>query len=158
MQEEGKADLMRFTYRILPMLLLLLPPVAGGDTFEALYRLSIVTDALLEIGEEMLGDPVSGTVALCDTATVEMVLATEYSYQLHIWTDASLNLLEFWITEPEGTVESASQGDHTSLVVFPDQAGEHILYIVLVEGWNEDTVGYAAALFRSPRQTVTPAQ
>ncbi len=147
---------MRFTYLIFPVLLLLLPPIAGGDPSEALYRLSVVTDALLEIGEEMLGDPVSGTIALGDTASVEMVLAMEYSYQLHIWTDASLNLLEFWITEPDGAVESASQGDHTSLVVFPDQTGEHILYIVLIEGWNEDTVGYAAALFRSPRQIVNP--
>jgi hypothetical protein len=135
--------------------LLLLPSVAPGDTSEALYRLSIVTEALLEMGEEMLGDPVSGTITLGDTASVEMVLAMEYCYHLHIWTDASLNLMEFWITDPDGSIESASQGDHTSMVVFPDQAGEHALHIVLVEGWNEDTVGYAAALFRSPRQTIT---
>ena len=134
---------------------IMLSAAAVADESEAVYRLSVVTDALLEMGEEMLGDPVSGLIALEDTARVEMVLATDYSYHLHVWTDASLNFLEFWVTDPEGGVACASQGDHTSLAVFPDTVGEFVLNIVLLEGWNADTVGYAAALFRYPRQVLS---
>jgi hypothetical protein len=146
--------LMRVTYVAL-MLLLLLPAIGFADESEARYRLSVVTDALLEMGEEMLGDPVSGTVHLGDTATVEMNLSTDYSYHLHIWTDASLNLMEFWVTNQYGDVECASQGDHSSLVVFPDEYGDYVLHILLIEGWDADSVGYAAALFRYPRQVLT---
>ena len=125
-----------------------------GNSSEALYRLGLVTERLLEIGEEMLGDPVSGTIVLGDTVSIRIDFAIEYSYHIHIWTDSIFNVLRFWINSPDSSLENSAQGDHTALVVFPDMPGEHILYIEMIEGWDSDSAGYAAALFRYRRQTL----
>jgi len=114
----------------------------------------MVTDGLLEIGEEMLGDPVSGTIVLGDTVNIPIDLSTEYSYHLHIWTDSIFNVLRFWVNSPDSLLENSAGGDHAALVVFPDTAGEYTLYIEMLEGWDSDSAGYAAALFRYRRQTL----
>ena len=123
-----------------------------GNSSEALYRLTLVTEGLLEMGEEMLGDPISGTIVLGDTLSIPIDLGAGYSYHLHIWTDSIFNELRFWINSPEGLLENSAAGDHTALVVFPDIPGEYTLYIEMIEGWDSDSAGYAAALFRYRRQ------
>jgi hypothetical protein len=125
-----------------------------GNSSEALYRLGLVTEGLIEIGEEMLGDPISGTIVLGDTVSIPMDLDTAYSYHLHIWTDSIFNVLRFWINSPDDLLENSAGGDHTALVVFPDVPGEYMLYIEMIEGWDSDSVGYAAALFIYRRQTL----
>jgi len=102
----------------------------------------------------MLGDPVSGTIVIGDTVSVRIDLSTEYSYHLHIWTDSIFNLLRFWINSPDDSLENSAAGDHTALIVFPDVPGEYTLYIEMIEGWDSDSAGYAAALFRYRRQTL----
>jgi hypothetical protein len=135
------------------MFCLIIGPVEGNSS-EALYRLGLVTEGLLEMGEEMLGDPISGTIVLGDTVSIQIDLATEYSYYLHIWTDSIFNVLRFWINSPDGLLETNAAGDHTALVVFPEMPGEYTLYIEMIEGWDSDSAGYAAALFRYRRQTL----
>ncbi len=60
----------------------------------------MTTDMLLSIGEEMVGEPVSGMIVTGDTLMVDVNLSTEYSYSFIIWTDSAFNHVDFWLTNP----------------------------------------------------------
>ncbi|MBD3368887.1 hypothetical protein GF402_00800 [Candidatus Fermentibacteria bacterium] len=134
---------------------LLLLPLLGGtlsaDVSEAMERLSGVTDRLLVMGESMVGDPISGSMAVAETVSVDLTLSTEYSYHLHVWTDSIFNILEFWLSDPSDSVADQAVGDHATLVVFPDTSGRWSLNMILVEGDLSDSASYAASLFHRPR-------
>lgn len=117
----------------------------------ALERLQLTTDRLVAMGEDMVGEPVSGTLVTGDTVEVALSLDTTYSYHIHIWTNSVFNLLDFWVLDPAGEVAEMAQGDHTTLSLFPGSAGEHLLMMTLREAAVADSAGYAAALFHHPR-------
>ncbi len=120
---------------------------------KALDRLSMTTDMLLSIGEEMVGEPVSGMIVTGDTLMVDVNLSTEYSYSFIIWTDSAFNHVDFWLTNPLGATPRGDVSDHTTLAIIPDstESGTWQLGMELLEGAYSDTAFYAAAIFRARR-------
>lgn len=131
---------------------LALPPrMAYAGTAEALERLSILTSELITAGEEMVGQPVCGTVATGDSASLPLSLLPGYSYTLYIKTDSYYNLFRFSVVSDSGTVEASSQGDGSTLNLFPSQSCEWDFRLRLVQPDLSDSASWAAALFRAPR-------
>lgn len=133
----------------------LLLSAAAGMAEKARERLTLVTDRLVAVGEEMVGEPISGTVFLEDTVQIGVSLDTTYSYHMHIWTNSTFNILEFWMETPSGEIAELAEGDHTTLSIYPTVSGEYNLNMVLHMGDYADSAGYAAALFHSPRVQVS---
>ncbi len=120
---------------------------------KALERLSITTDMLICIGEEMVGEPLSGMLLLNDTLSIEVSVSPSYSYQFIVWTDSAFNYVDFWLTDPLGETPRGDIGDHTTMAIIPDssEAGIWQLDMELLEGAYSDTAYYAGAVFRRSR-------
>lgn len=120
---------------------------------KALERLSMTTDLLICIGEEMVGEPLSGILLLNDTLSIEISLNSVYSYQFIVWTDSAFNQVDFWLTNPLGETPRGNICDHTAFAIMPDSTDTGIwqLEMELLEGAYSDTAYYAAAVFRRSR-------
>ena len=128
-----------------------LVPAAQANEANALERLMNVVSGLEELGDEMIGEPVTGSMVLGDTISRELIFTREYMYFLYIWSDSYFNIMEFWLENPSGDIHSIADGGNATLAVFPDTTGRWILNILLHEGAFSDTASYAAAVFRAPR-------
>ncbi len=117
----------------------------------ALERLMNIVSALQELGDEMLGEPVTGTLALGDTTALHMNFNSEYMYHVHIHSDSYFNIIEFWLRDSSGEIQTIAGGDNASLAAYPDTSGEWTLQILLHEGASSDSASYAAAVFRAWR-------
>ncbi len=135
------------------LVLFLLVPLSSPEADEemALQRLMNIVSVLQELGDEILGEPVTGTVSLGDTTALQMNFNREYMYHVHIWSDSYFNVMEFWLTDPRGDIHTIAAGDNGSLVAYPDTSGEWTLQILLHEGASSDSASYAAAVFRAWR-------
>lgn len=129
------------------------PSFAVDGKEKALERLSMTTDRLIAIGEEMVGDPASGVLVKGDTLLVDMNLSSAYSYSFIIWTDSAFNYVDFWLTSPHGATPRGDVSDHTTLAIIPDssESGTWQLGMELLEGAYSDTAYFAAAIFRVER-------
>jgi len=134
---------------------LAVPSFAIEGREKALERLSLTTDRLVTIGEEMLGEPASGMLVVGDTLLVDMNLSSAYSYSFIIWTDSAFNYVDFWLTSPQGITPRGDVSDHTTMAIIPDssETGTWQLGMELLEGAYSDTAFYAAAIFRVERLT-----
>jgi len=110
-----------------------------------------IVSPLQELEDEMLGEPLTGTIAQGDTTTLQISFNSEYMYHVHIWSDSYFNVMEFWLTDSSGEIRDIAGGDNASLVAYPDTSGEWTLKILLHEGASSDSASYAAAVFRSWR-------
>ena len=137
------------------LMLLCFSPAAFASAGEvkALDRLSITTDMLIVIGDEMTGDPHSGMLVLGDTVSIDLTIDAAYSYQFIIWTDSAFNNVDFWLTNPLGDTPRGDISDHTTMAIIPDsvETGIWQLEMELLEGAYSDTAYYAAAIFRRSR-------
>jgi len=134
---------------LLLILFFVLP--AGADEARALERLMGIVEALEQIGDETVGDPVTGTVAVGDTASLELTLDSRFMYHVHIWSDSYFNLMEFWLTDSMGDVHSIADGDNAILAAYPDTTSIWKLNILLHEGAYSDSASFATAIFRGSR-------
>lgn len=133
------------------LLLVVFPAAARGDEAAAMRRLMSMVEDFQELGDEVIGDPVSGTLALGDTADLELSLDTSFMYHVHVWSDSYFNILDIWLTDPQGEQWGVAAGDNASLAVYPDTSGTWTLNLLLLEGAYSDSASYAAALFRGMR-------
>ena len=117
----------------------------------ALERLMNIVTALEEIGDTMIGEPITGTIVLGDTTVLQLILSKEYMYNFYVWSDSYFNIIEFWLSDSRGETHSISDGDFASLSAYPDTTGKWTLSILLHEGAYSDSASYAAAVFRSKR-------
>ncbi|MCK4505203.1 MAG: hypothetical protein KAW14_06275 [Candidatus Aegiribacteria sp.] len=131
--------------------ILILVPAAQANETQALERLIDVVSGLEELGDEMIGEPVTGSMFLGDTVSRELIFTREYMYFLYIWSDSYFNIMEFWLENPSGDIHSIADGGNATLAVFPDSTGRWTLKILLHEGAFSDSASYAAAVFRAPR-------
>ncbi len=122
-----------------------------ADEGMALERLMNIVSVLQELGDEMLGEPVTGTLVLGDTTALQLAFNSEYMYHIHIWSDSYFNIIEFWLTDSRGEVRTIADGDNASLAAYPDTTGEWTLTILLHEGAYSDSAFFAAAVFRAWR-------
>jgi len=137
---------------LLIMLIYSLSLASSGEE-KAVERLSLTTDMLVSIGEEMAGQPVSGMLIVGDTVTVDLQVSAANSYQFIIWTDSAFNYVDFWLTNPLGETPRGDISDHTTLAIMPDsiETGTWHLQMELLEGAYSDTAYYAAATFARSR-------
>ena len=131
--------------------ILILVPAAQANETQALERLIDVVSGLEELGDEMIGEPVTGSMILGDTVSRELIFNREYMYFLYIWSDSYFNIMEFWLINPSGDIHSIADGGNATLAVFPDTTGRWTLNILLHEGAYSDSASYAAVVFRAPR-------
>ncbi|MCK5035672.1 MAG: hypothetical protein KAS73_07265 [Candidatus Sabulitectum sp.] len=119
----------------------------------ALARLSVTTDMLVSIGEEMMSEPVTGLMVLEDTVSIDMSLSCEYTYQFIMWTESTFNYVDFWLTNPQGGTPRGDLSDHTSFSVMPFSEEPEVwkLQMELLEGAACDTAYYAVAVLRRER-------
>ena len=110
-----------------------------------------IVSVLQELGDEMLGEPITGTLTLGDTTALQMDFNNDYMYHVHIWSDSYFNIIEFWLTDSKGEIHNVAGGDNASLAAYPDTSGEWTLRILLHEGASSDSASYAAAVFRALR-------
>ena len=140
---------------LIVVVLALFSSVYGMDSGEetALQKLAITTDVLISYGEELVGDPVSGMLLMQDTVSIDLSLNSSYLYDLVIWTESSFNFVDFWVTNPYGSVPMNEQTDHVSFSVTPHSTESKIwnLQMELLEAANSDTAYYAFALLRTNR-------
>jgi len=122
-----------------------------ADESRALERLMNLVSALQEIGDELLGEPITGTVALGDTTILQLTFNQEYMYHIHIMSDSYFNIMEFWLIDSRGESRNSADGDNASLAAYPDTTGDWTLSITLHEGAYSDSASFAAAVFRSIR-------
>ncbi len=118
---------------------------------KALERLMNVVSSLQDIGDEMLGEPLTGTVIVGDTASLEMMMDSSFMYNIHIWSDSYFNVMDFWMTDPAGNVHDLAGGGDAILTAYPDTSGTWKLNILLYEGASCDSASFAAAVFRGNR-------
>ncbi len=131
--------------------ILILVPAAHANEERALERLMDVVSGLEELGDEMIGEPVTGNLTLGNTISRELVFAREFMYFLYIWSDSYFHTIEFWLENSSGDVHSMAYGGNATLAVFPDTTGKWTLKILLHEGAFSDSASYAAVIFRAPR-------
>jgi hypothetical protein len=122
-----------------------------ADEDRALERLMNIVTALQQIGDVMIGEPLTGTIALGDTTVLQLILSNEYMYSFYIWSDSYFNIMEFWLSDSRGEIHSIADGDFAALAAYPDTTGKWTLSILLHEGAYSDSASYAAAVFRSKR-------
>ena len=96
--------------------------VYGMDSGEeiALRRLTATTDILTSYEDELVDEPVSGMLLMEDTISIDLSLNSSYFYELVIWTESSFNFVDFWVTNPSGSVPMSDQTDHVSFAVSPN--------------------------------------
>jgi hypothetical protein len=135
--------------KLLLTLLICSLSLAGDGEEKAVERLSLTTDMLATIGEEMTGQPISGMLVAGDTVTVDLQVDAANSYQFIIWTDSAFNYVDFWLTNPLGETPRGDISDHATLAIMPDsvETGTWHLQMELLEGAYSDTAYYAAATF-----------
>ncbi len=141
------------TLLVLLTIMWAIPCMAQTGEERALSRLSLTTDRLIAIGEEMVGEPVSGMLVTGDSLLIPVNLSSSYGYSFIIWTDSAFNYVDFWLTSPLGVTPRGGVSDHTTLAIIPDSTenGRWELGLELLEGAYSDTAWYAAAIFRNPR-------
>jgi hypothetical protein len=127
--------------------------MAGNGEAKAVERLSITTDMLITVGEEMADPPVIGMLVLEDTVTIDMKVDPVNSYEFIIWTDSAFNRIDFWLTNPLGETPRVDFSDHTTFAILPDstEAGVWQMHMELFEGAHGDTAYFAAATFTRVR-------
>ncbi len=134
------------------VVLLLVSSAYGMDSGEeiALRRLTATTDILTSYEDELVGEPVSGMLLMEDTVSIDLSLNSSYIYEIVVWTESSFNFVDFWVTNPSGSVPVSKQSDHVSFPVTPfsPESRTWNLQIELLEGANSDTAYYAFALLR----------
>ena len=135
--------------KLLLIILICSLSLAGSGEEKAVERLSLTTDMLVTIGEEMAGQPISGMLVVGDTVTVDLQVSAANSYQFIIWTDSAFNYVDFWLTNPQGETPRGDISDHTALAIMPDsvETGIWHLQMELLEGAYSDTAYYATATF-----------
>ncbi|MCK5132792.1 MAG: hypothetical protein KAR40_11640 [Candidatus Sabulitectum sp.] len=121
----------------------------------ALTRLSATTDMLISIGEEMMGEPMTGMLLLEDTVSIDLSLNSAYTYQFIMWTESAFNYVDFWLTNPNGETPQGDYSDHTTFSVMPFSEEPRIwkLHMELLEGASSDTAYYAVAVLRRERES-----
>lgn len=119
----------------------------------ALRKLAATTDVLTSYGDELVDEPVTGMLLMKDTVSIDLNLDFSYLYEIVIWTESSFNFVDFWVTNPSGSVPLSEQTDHVSFSVAPNSPGSTTwnLQIELLEGADSDTAYYALALLRRDR-------
>lgn len=132
-------------------MLFMFVPFSSADEEMALERLMNIISVLQELGDEMLGEPVTGTLILNDTTYIQLAFNNKYMYHIHIWSDSYFNIIEFWLTDSRGEIHTIADGDNASLAAYPDTTEEWTLTILLHEGASSDSASYAAAVFRAWR-------
>ncbi|MEA3265890.1 MAG: hypothetical protein U9P42_02960 [Candidatus Fermentibacteria bacterium] len=134
------------------VVLALFSSVYGMDTGEetALRRLAATTDILTSYEDELVGEPVSGMLLMRDTVSIDLSLNSSYIYEIVVWTESSFNFVDFWVTNPSGSVPVSKQSDHVSFPVTPYSTESRTwnLQIELLDAANSDTAYYAFALLR----------
>lgn len=145
--------MVRLRTAALSILLFLLVPLSSSiaDEDRALERLMNIVTALQEIGDVLIGEPVTGTITLGDTTVLQLTLSEEYMYSFYILSDSYFNIMEFWLSDSRGEIHSIADGDNASLAAYPDTTGKWTLSILLHEGAYSDSASYATAVFRSKR-------
>lgn len=140
---------------LIVVVLALFSSVYGMDSGEevALRRLTATTDILTSYEDELVDAPVSGMLLMEDTVSIDLSLNSSYFYELVIWTESTFNYVDFWVTNPSGSVPVSDQTDHVSFSVTPHSTESRIwnLKIELLEAANSDTAYYAFALLRRDR-------
>lgn len=135
--------------------LALFSSVYGMDSGEeiALRRLTVTTDVLTSYEDELVDEPVTGMLLMRDTISIDLSLTSAYCYELVIWTESSFNFVDFWVTDPSGSVPASEQTDHVNFSVSPNSPEPKTwsLQIELLEAANSDTAYYAFALLRRDR-------
>ena len=126
---------------------------ANEGEAKALERLTMTTDMLVSIGEEMVGQPQGRILLLGDTISIDLNLLPNSSYQFVVWTNSAFNYVDFWLTNPQGETPGGSISDHATMAVIPDslEVGIWQLNMELIEGAYSDTAYYATATFRRSR-------
>ena len=120
--------------------------VAGEDV--ALSRLSGTSDMLISIGEEMVGEPISGLLCMQDTVSIPITFDSKYAYQIVMWTESTFNLVDFWLNNTEGAPRRSELSDHAVFSVTPSNSETWNLHMELLEGASCDTAYYALAVLR----------
>ena len=142
-------------FLIVVVVLALFSSVYGMDGGEeaALRRLSATTDVLTSYEDELVGEPVTGLLLMQDTVSIDLSLTSIYAYELVVWTESSFNFVDFWVTNPSGTVPMSEQTDHVCFSVLPNSPEPSIwnLQMELLEAADSDTAYYAFALLRRDR-------
>jgi hypothetical protein len=133
------------------VLLLLFAAALHASEEKALERLMNIVANLQDLGDEMLGEPVTGSLVVGDTVSLELNMDSTYMYYVHVWSDSYFNVMDFWLADPDGTMQVIAGGDNASLASYPDTSGTWTLNICLYEGAYSDTASYAAAVFRGIR-------
>ncbi len=141
--------------KLLFLVLIVSSAFAGDDLAKALERLTMTTDMLLPLGDEMVNAPHSGLLLLQDTVSIDIDISSTYTYQFVIWTESSFNYVDFWLVDPAGEVPRGNLSDHTTFAINPDSSEEGIwqLNMELLEGAYSDTAYYAAAILRAAKST-----
>ncbi len=138
----------------LVVLLVLVSTVYGMSDGEelALRRLSNTVDVLTSYDDELVGEPVSGMLLLADTISIDFTLEFSYLYEVVVWTESSFNFVDFWLTNPSGSVPVSEQTDHVSFpIILHSDESTWNLQIELLDAANSDTAYYAFALLRRSR-------
>ena len=138
---------------VIPLLMLCLTFAgrAAADEGQAMERLMEIVTGLQEIGDEMVGEPVSGMLVVGDTVSHGYEFDDAYMYFMHIWTDSYFNEVDFWLEDSTGAIRKMAMGDNAIITMLPDTSESLVLRMLLWEGAESDTAFYAAALLRSPR-------
>lgn len=122
-----------------------------ADETRAMEKMILIIDRLNAINEQLLGEPITGTVAINDTVSFSMNLVPEFAYHIYITTDSAFNIFGFWASFDDSTY-SSDAGHKASLVIFPDTSGEWKMYIVLLEGDYSDSASFAMVMTKNPRE------
>ncbi len=140
---------------LLILVMALFSSVHGMDSGEetALRRLAATTDILTSYEDEIVGEPISGMLLMADTVSIDLSLNSTYFYEAVVWTESSFNFVDFWVTNPSGSVPMNEQTDHVcfSLVPHSTESKTWNLQFELLEAADSDTAYYAFALLRRAR-------
>lgn len=141
--------------KLLCLILIASTAFATSDLAKALERLTMTTDMLLPLGDEMVNEPYNGLLVLQDTVSIAIDISSAYTYQCIIWTESSFNYVDFWIVDPAGEIPTGYLSDHTTFVINPGPGEEGVwqLNMELLEGAYSDTAYYAAAVLRAAKST-----
>jgi len=139
--------------KILCLILIASSAFAGDNLAKALERLTMTTDMLIPLGDEMVNAPYSGMLLLQDTVSIDIDVNSTYTYQFIIWTESSFNYIDFWLVDPSGEVPKGDLSDHTTFAINPGTLDEGVwqLNMELLEGAYSDTAYYAAAVLRTAK-------
>ena len=146
----------RITWSLLCLFCLCSLGFASSGEELALTRLSVTTDMLVLIGEEMMDEPMAAMLVLQDTVSIDLNLNSEYTYQFIMWTESTFNYIDFWLEDPSGSSRRSEFSDHTVFSIIPDSQGHGIwnLQMELLEGASSDTAYYAVAVLRRERLVI----